>query len=99
MTFLVDLFDYFGIIPGSCPYREESSLDSMTFQDLQETWGCRRVWPVIKSQSDPLCVPITPASGADEKIKFQYGHAQDEDGEISSHQQPENEPADWACEA
>lgn len=68
MTFLVDPFDYFGIIPRFCPYREEGSLNLMASQDFQETWGCRRVWTVIKSQSDTLCGRITPASGLDEKI-------------------------------
>jgi hypothetical protein len=86
MTFLVDLFDHFGIIPHFCPYWKKGNLDLMASQDLQEIWGCRRVWPIIKSQSDPLCGRITPASGLDEKIEFQYRHAKNEDNEICSEQ-------------
>jgi hypothetical protein len=55
MTFSVDPFDNFGIVPGFYPYGKEGGLDLMASQDLQEILGCSRVWPVIKSQSDTLC--------------------------------------------
>ena len=70
VTFLVDLFDNFGILPGFYPYGKESDLDPVASQDLKEIWGSRRVWPIIKSQGDTLCALITPAKGLDEEIKF-----------------------------
>ncbi len=84
VTFLVDLFDYFRMIFDFCPYGKEGSLDLMAFQDFQQNWGCRRVWPVIKGQRDALCCRITPADGLDEKIEPQYRHAEKEDDEIRS---------------
>jgi hypothetical protein len=66
----------------------------MPFQDVKEAWRAGRVWPVIKCQSHPLSVFISPANGLDEKIKLQDRYAKNKDEEIRRQQYPENEIAD-----